>query len=75
MLVKLSIILIYLKFFKKDTNLVMNETSVVEEKVYSSNIIENVNYSTKDNDGKKSLKNFSSPTTVHVVEQIPLVCV
>ena len=51
----ISIILIYLKYFKKDINPVSNETSVVEEKVYSSNIIENVNYSTKDNDGNEYL--------------------
>ena len=51
----ISIILIYLKYFKKEINPVSNETSVVEEKVYSSNIIENVNYSTKDNDGNEYL--------------------
>ena len=54
-LILVSIFLIYLKFLKKDTNVVMNETLVVEEKVYSSNIIENVNYSTKDNEGNKYL--------------------
>ena len=51
----ISTILIYLKYFKKDTNPTSNETSVIEEKVYSSNIIENVNYSTKDNDGNEYL--------------------
>jgi len=54
-LILVSIFLIYLKFLKKDTNVVTNETLVVEEKVYSSNIIENVNYSTKDNEGNKYL--------------------
>ncbi len=48
------ILLIYFKFLKKDTK-VVNETAVPEEKVYSSNIIENVNYSTKDNDGNEYL--------------------
>ena len=54
-LILISILLVYLKFLKKDSNIVMNETTVVEEKVYSSNIIENVNYSTKDNDGNEYL--------------------
>ena len=54
-LILISILLIYLKFFKKNSNIVMNETVVVEEEVYSSNIIENVNYSTKDNDGNEYL--------------------
>ncbi len=54
-LILLSILLIYLKFLKKDSDLVKNETVVIEEKVYSSNIIENVNYSTKDNDGNEYL--------------------
>ena len=54
-LILLSILVIYLKFQKKDSDLVMNETVVIEEKVYSSNIIENVNYSTKDNDGNEYL--------------------
>ena len=54
-LILVSILLIYLKFLKKNSNIVMNETTVVEEKVYSSNIIENVNYSTKDNDGNEYL--------------------
>ena len=69
----ISIILIYLKFFKKDTNLVMNETSVVEEKVYSSNIIENVNYKSKDSKGNeyhvKSIKgeiDYSDPDTIYL---------
>ena len=52
-LILVSILLIYLKFLKKDTDVVMNEALVIEEKVYSSNIIENVNYSTKDNDGNE----------------------
>ena len=54
-LILISILLIYFKFFKKNPDIVMNETIVVEEKVYSSNIIENVNYSTKDNDGNEYL--------------------
>ena len=54
-LILISILLVYFKFLKKDSNIVMNETTVVEEKVYSSNIIENVNYSTKDNDGNEYL--------------------
>jgi len=54
-LILISMLLIYLKFLKKDTNVVMNEALVIEEKVYSSNIIENVNYSTKDSDGNEYL--------------------
>ena len=54
-LILISILLIYLKFLKKDSDLVLKETEVIEEKVYSSNIIENVNYSTKDNDGNEYL--------------------
>ena len=54
-LILISILLIYLKFLKNDSNIVMNETVIVEEKVYSSNVIENVNYSTKDNDGNEYL--------------------
>ena len=50
-----SIFLIYSKFFKKDYKIVNNESVVVEEKIYSSNIIENVNYSTKDADGNEYL--------------------
>ena len=50
-LILISIFLIYLKFLKNDPDSVQNETVIVEENVYSSNVIENVNYSTKDNDG------------------------
>ena len=54
-LILISIFLIYLKFFKNDSDSVLNETVIVEENVYSSNVIENVNYSTKDNDGNEYL--------------------
>ena len=47
-----TIILVYFKFFKeKDLEISTSEKAIVEEKVYSSNIIENVNYSTKDAEG------------------------
>ena len=45
--------LIFFKIFKKDTTLSIDDTAVIEEKIYSSNIIENVNYSTKDADGNE----------------------
>ena len=54
-LILISIFLIYLKFLKNDPDSVQNETVIVEENVYSSNVIENVNYSTKDNDGNEYL--------------------
>ena len=54
-LILISIFLIYLKFLKNDSDSVLNETVIVEENVYSSNVIENVNYSTKDNDGNEYL--------------------
>ena len=54
-LLLISIFLIYLKFSKNDSASVLNETVIVEENVYSSNVIENVNYSTKDNDGNEYL--------------------
>ena len=54
-LIFILILLIYFKFSKKENNVVINETVAPEEKVYSSNIIENVNYSTKDNDGNEYL--------------------
>ena len=48
------IILVYFKFFKeKDPEISTSEKPIVEEKVYSSNIIENVNYSTKDAEGNE----------------------
>ena len=54
-LILISIFLIYLKYSKNDSDSVLNETVIVEENVYSSNVIENVNYSTKDNDGNEYL--------------------
>ena len=70
-----SILLIYLKFFKKDYEVVKNETTVVEEKIYSSNIIENVNYSTKDADGNEYLItaiegeiDFSNPNIIYLTD-------
>tara|TARA_B100000902_G_scaffold308844_1_gene298120 strand:+ start:1575 stop:2153 length:579 start_codon:yes stop_codon:yes gene_type:complete len=54
-LIIISILLIFLKIFKKDTKLSIDDKVVVEEKIYSSNIIENVNYSTKDADGNEYL--------------------
>ena len=45
-----AIFLIYLKFFKTENKIIKKEQIIVEKEVYSSNIIENVNYSTKDAD-------------------------
>ena len=54
-LILISIFLIYLKFLKNDSDSALNEAVIVEENVYSSNVIENVNYSTKDKDGNEYL--------------------
>ncbi len=40
-----AILLIYLKFFKTENEIVKKEPIIVEKELYSSNIIENVNYS------------------------------
>ena len=50
-----AIFLIYLKFFKIENKIVKNEQIIVKEEIYSSNIIENVNYSTKDADQNEYL--------------------
>ena len=50
-----AIFLIYLKFFKTENKIIKNEQIIVEKEVYSSNIIENVNYSTKDADQNEYL--------------------
>ena len=54
-IILISIFIIYLKLLKNDSDSVRNETVVVEENIYSSNVIENVNYSTKDNEGNEYL--------------------
>ena len=53
--ITLAIFLIYLKFFKFENKIVKNEQIINEKEVYSSNIIENVNYSTKDADQNEYL--------------------
>ena len=50
-----TIFLIYLKFFKTENKIIKKEQIIVEKEVYSSNIIENVNYSTKDADQNEYL--------------------
>ena len=50
-----AIYLIYLKFFKIENKIVKNEQIIVKEEIYSSNIIENVNYSSKDADQNEYL--------------------
>ena len=54
-LIIISILLIFFKIFKKDPKVSIEDAVIVEEKIYSSNIIENVNYSTKDADGNEYL--------------------
>ena len=54
-LIIISILLIFFKIFKKDPKVSIEDTVITEEKIYSSNIIENVNYSTKDADGNEYL--------------------
>ena len=50
-----AIFLIYLKFFKIENKIVKNEQIINEKEIYSSNIIENVNYSSKDIDQNEYL--------------------
>ena len=50
-----AIFLTYLKFFKTENKIVKNDEIIIENEVYSSNIIENVNYSTKDADQNEYL--------------------
>ena len=50
-----AIYLIYLKFFKIENKIVKNEQIIVKEEIYSSNIIENINYSSKDADQNEYL--------------------
>ena len=50
-----AIYLIYLKFFKIENKIVNNEQIIIKEEIYSSNIIENVNYSSKDADQNEYL--------------------
>ena len=50
-----AIYLIYLKFFKVENKIVNNEQIIIKEEIYSSNIIENVNYSSKDADQNEYL--------------------
>ena len=50
-----AIFLIYFKFFKTENKIVKNDEIIIEDEVYSSNIIENVNYSTKDADQNEYL--------------------
>ena len=66
--------LIYLKFFKKTKNVepVFKNT---EDIIYNSNIIENVNYSSKDADGKeyiiKAFKgeiDYSNPNIIYLTD-------
>ena len=47
--------LIFLKFFKTENKVEKNEQKITEKEVYSSNILENVNYSTKDADQNEYL--------------------
>ena len=47
--------LIFLKFFKTENKVEKNEQIITEKEVYSSNILENVNYSTKDADQNEYL--------------------
>ena len=50
-----AIYLIYLKFFKIENKIANNEQIIIKEEIYSSNIIENVNYSSKDADQNEYL--------------------
>ena len=50
-----AVFLIYLKFFKTENKILKKEQIIVDKEVYSSNIIENVNYSSKDADQNEYL--------------------
>ena len=51
-LIAILFLFIYLKFFKK-TEQVEKQSEIVEEEIYQSNIIKDVNYTTKDADGNE----------------------
>ena len=51
-LIIISSLFMYFKFFKK-TEKVEKQTEMVEEEIYQSNIIKDVNYTTKDADGNE----------------------
>ncbi len=51
-LIIISFLFIYFKFFKK-TEKVEKQTEMLEEEIYQSNIIKDVNYTTKDADGNE----------------------
>ena len=51
-LIIISFLFIYFKFFKK-TEKVKKQSEIVEEEIYQSNIIKDVNYTTKDADGNE----------------------
>ena len=51
-LIVISFLFIYFKFFKK-TEQVKKQSEIVEEEIYQSNIIKDVNYTTKDADGNE----------------------
>ncbi len=70
-----SILLISLKYFKKEVKVEPDEKIVVEEKIYSSNVIEDVNYSTKDADGNEYFINalkgeidYSNPNIIYLTD-------
>ena len=66
--------LIYSKFFKKTVSVNLN-TEVVEDSVYSSNIIKDVNYTTKDSDGNEYIItalegeiDYSNPNIIYLTK-------
>tara|TARA_Y100000591_G_C21829399_1_gene698666 strand:- start:1626 stop:2201 length:576 start_codon:yes stop_codon:yes gene_type:complete len=66
------IIFTYIKLFKKENN-PKSESSISEDIIYKSNIIENVNYITKDADGNEYIINsrqgeidFSDPNIIYL---------
>lgn len=69
---------LYLKFFHKNNDLIIKEEN--DEINYNSNIIENVEYSTKDSDGNeyliKAIKgqiDFSDPDTIYLTDVSALI--
>ncbi len=74
LIISLLFFFAYLKFFKKTTT-TKSEINLSDEIIYNSNIIENVNYSTKDSSGNEYIINatqgeidFSNPNIIFLID-------
>ena len=76
----LLVLLAYLKFFQKNKEMLIEKAS--DEILYKSNILKNVKYTTKDNDGNEyiieALKgeiDFSNPNTIYLTKVNALITI